>query len=227
VTQTRTDKKRAQIRAAAQELFLQHGFQATTTDAIAATASISKETLYRYYARKEDLFVDVLRSLTVERAVWARLMERSTEPSNTRQLRALLRTTVQGLLDTMMQAEYLAMLRLIVAESPRFPALGDVFRQTVMEQGSTYFAVLLRSGQRNGIVREDIDPPTVTRMFLGTLLALVLPNGLIHSSQASAMPDQRAIAAFIDHLTDLISNRNLRQEAVELPVSQEGKQDHA
>jgi AcrR family transcriptional regulator len=205
---TRTDKKRAQIRAAARQLLLQHGFQGTTTDAIAAAASISKETLYRYYARKEDLFVDVLRSLTVERAVWVRLMERPTEPRSTRQLRALLHSAVQGLLETMLQAEYLAMLRLIVAESPRFPELGDGFRQTVLEPGAAYMAMLLRAGQRYGIVRDNIDPPTVTRMFLGTLLTMVLPNGLIHSSQAPpAAPDQRAIATFVDHLMDLISTR--------------------
>jgi AcrR family transcriptional regulator len=204
-SQTRTDRKRAQIRAAAQQLFLQHGFQATTTDAIATSASISKETLYRYYARKEDLFVDVLRSLTVERAVWVRLTQRTTEPRNARQLRALLRTTAQGLLDTMLQAEYLAMLRLIVSESPRFPELGDVFRETVLEQGSTYFATLLRSGQRHGIVADHIDPPTITRMFLGTLLTIVMPRGLIHSSHIPAVPDQHAMTLFIDHLMDLIA----------------------
>jgi AcrR family transcriptional regulator len=206
-SQTRTDTKRAQIRAAAQLLLLQHGFQGTTTDAIAAAASISKETLYRYYARKEDLFLDVLRSLTVERAVWVRLMERPAEPRTTRQLRAQLRSAVQGLLETMLQAEYLAMLRLIVAESPRFPELGDGFRQTVLEPGSTYIAVLLRAGQRNGIVRDNIDPPTVTRMFIGGLLTMVLPNGLIHTSLAPVAPDQRAIATFVDHLMDLISTR--------------------
>jgi len=205
--QTRTDRKRAQIRAAAQALLLQHGFQGTTTDAIAAAASISKETLYRYYARKEDLFVDVLRSLTVERAVWVRLMERPAEPRNPRQLRALLRSAVQGLLDTMMQAEYLAMLRLIVAESPRFPELGDGFRQTVLEPGSTYIGTLLRAGQRNRIVRDNLDPPTVTRMFIGTLLTMVLPNGLIHGSQPPAAPDRRTIETFVDHLMDLISKQ--------------------
>src|SRR5215831_5653920 len=146
---TRAEKKRAQIRMAAKELFLRSGFQGTSTDAIAAAASISKETLYRYYPRKEDLFVDVLRSLTVERAVWLRLIERPIEPRNARQLRVLLRSAVQGLLETMLQAEYLAMLRLIVAESPRFPELGDGFRQTVLEPGSTYIATLLRAGQRN------------------------------------------------------------------------------
>jgi TetR/AcrR family transcriptional repressor of mexJK operon len=207
VPQTRTEKKRAQIRAAAKHLFLQHGFQATSTDAIAATASISKETLYRYYAKKEDLFVDVLRSLTIERLFWAQLMEQSTEPKNTQELRLLLQTTAQGLLETMMQPEYLAILRLIVAESPRFPELGTLFRQTVPAQGFKYFLTLLRSGQRNGVVREHIDPPTVTRMFLGTLLTYVLQNGLIQSTQAPQIPDPGAIDTFVEHMMDMISTR--------------------
>src|SRR5260221_9740319 len=138
VTQTRREKKRAQIRAPAKQLFLQHGFQATSTDAIAAAASTSKETLYRYYAKKEDLFMDVLRSLTIERFFWVQLMERSTEPKNTQELRVLLRTTAQGIVETMMQPEYLAILRLMIAELPRFPELGTLFRQTLPEQGFNY-----------------------------------------------------------------------------------------
>src|SRR6266478_1240544 len=88
------------------------------------------------------------------------------------------RTTAQGLLETMMQPEYLAILRLILAELPRFPELGTLFRQTVPEQGFNYFLTLLRSGQRNGVVQEHIDPPTVARMFLGTVLTYALLDGL-------------------------------------------------
>ena len=209
VTQTRTEKKRAQIRAAAKQLFLQHGFQATSTDAIAAAASTSKETLYRYYAKKEDLFVDVLHSLTIERFFWVQLMERSTEPKNTQELRVLLRTTAQGIVETMMQPEYLAILRLIVAELPRFPELGTLFRQTVPEQGFNYFLTLLRSGQRNGVVREHIDPPTVARMFLGTVLTYALLDGLMQNMQAPQIPDPGAIDTFVDHMMDMISTRKI------------------
>lgn len=206
--QRRSDQKRAQIRTAAKHLFLRHGFHATSTDAIASEAAISKETLYRYYPRKEDLFVDVLRSLTVERSFWAQVMDRATEPRTARELRELLRTTVRGLLETMMQPEYLAMLRLIVAESPRFPQLGDLFRETVPEQGSRFFAMLLHAGQRNGLVHEHIDPPTVACMVLGAILMFVLPNGLIQSVQASRKPDVRGIDTFVDHVMDLISTRS-------------------
>lgn len=207
VAQTRAEKKQAQIRAAAKQLFLQHGFQATSTDAIAAEASISKETLYRYYAKKEDLFVDVLRSLTIERFFWVQLMERPPEPKTTQELRVLLRTTAQGLLETMMQPEYLAILRLIMAELPRFPELGTLFRQTVPQQGFNYFLTLLRSGQRNGVVREHIDPATVARMFLGTLVTYTLMDGLMRNTQAPQIPGPGAIDTFIDHLMEMISIR--------------------
>ena len=207
VPQTRTEKKRAQIRAAAKQLFLQHGFQATSTDAIAAAASISKETLYRYYATKEDLFVDVLRSLTIERSFWVQLLEQSPQPRTTQELRMLLRKTAQGLLETMMQPEYLAILRLILAELPRFPELGALFRQTVPQQGFHYFLTLVRSGQRNGVVRAHIDPPTVARMFLGTLLTYALLDGLMQPLQAPQLPDPGAIETFVDHLMDLLSTR--------------------
>ena len=183
------------------------GFQSTSTDAIAAAASISKETLYRYYAKKEDLFVDVLRSLTIEGSFWVQLMEQSPEPKSTQELRVLLRTTAQGLLETMMQPEYLAILRLMLAELPRFPELGTLFRQTVPARGFQYFLTLLSSGQRSGVVREHIDPPTVARMFLGTLVTYILMDGLMRNAQAPRLPDAGAIDTFIDHLMEMISIR--------------------
>ena len=42
----RARAKKEQIRAGAQRLFLDKGFAATSTDAIAAEAGVSKQTLY-------------------------------------------------------------------------------------------------------------------------------------------------------------------------------------
>jgi TetR/AcrR family transcriptional regulator, mexJK operon transcriptional repressor len=209
VPQTRTEQKRAQIRIAAKHLFLQHGFQATSTDAIAAAAATSKETLYRYYSKKEDLFVDVLRSLTIERLFWVQVTGQPPEPKNPPELRVLLRTAAQGLLETMMHPEYLALLRLLVAELPRFPELGTMFRQTVPAQGFTYFLTLLRAGQRHGVVRAHIDPPTVARMFLGTLLTYTLLDGLMQPRQAPQLPDPGTIETFVDHVMEMISIREM------------------
>ena len=51
----RARAKRDQIRAHAQRLFLARGFTGTSTDAIAAEAGVSKQTLYAYYSSKEEL----------------------------------------------------------------------------------------------------------------------------------------------------------------------------
>jgi TetR/AcrR family transcriptional repressor of mexJK operon len=58
--------KRDQILTGARRVFLRDGFAGASTDAIAAEAGVSKRTLYAYYPSKEDLFVDVLRGLTIE-----------------------------------------------------------------------------------------------------------------------------------------------------------------
>ena len=133
LARARMEKKRTQIRMAAKALFLRFGFQGTSTDAIAAEASVSKETLYRYYARKEDLFVDVVRLLTTERLHLLQWTERSAEPTSVQDLRMLLRAIARQVVETMVQPEYLAIFRLMLAELPRFPELGPLFRQTVPE----------------------------------------------------------------------------------------------
>ncbi|MFI5493842.1 TetR family transcriptional regulator [Actinoplanes sp. NPDC051859] len=47
----------ADIAATAMQLFLDHGFDATTMDQIAAEAGVSRRSLFRYFATKEDMVV--------------------------------------------------------------------------------------------------------------------------------------------------------------------------
>ena len=44
------------IRAAAADLFLQHGFERTTMEMVAEAANVSVRTVFRYFPTKEDLF---------------------------------------------------------------------------------------------------------------------------------------------------------------------------
>jgi TetR/AcrR family transcriptional repressor of mexJK operon len=205
---TRAEKKRAQIRMAAQELFLRSGFQGTSTDAIAAEASVSKETLYRYYARKEELFVDVVRSLTTERLNLSQWMERSTAPMSRQDLQMLLQAIARQVLETMVQPEYQALFRLMLAELPRFPELGPLFRQTVPEPTNKALISLLRQGQDYGVVREHIDLPLIGRMFFSTLLSYGILDGLLSHAQTPQMPEAGVIEAFVDQIMEMVSAKH-------------------
>src|SRR5262245_37245739 len=55
---SRGETTRARIREAANELFLRHGVEATTVEAIASAAGVSKPTFYLYFQRKEDLLLE-------------------------------------------------------------------------------------------------------------------------------------------------------------------------
>jgi TetR/AcrR family transcriptional repressor of mexJK operon len=208
LAQARTEKKRAQIRIAAKALFLRSGFQGTSTDAIAAAAGVSKETLYRYYASKEDLFMDVVRSLTTERLHLAQWTERSAEPTSRQDLRMLLRAIAQEVLETMVQPEYQAIARLMLAELPRFPDLGPLFRQTVPKPANNALLTLLRQGQAHGVVREHIDLPMIGRMFFSTLLSYGVLDGLLSNTQTPHMPEAGVIETFVDHIMELVSAKN-------------------
>src|SRR3989304_6720342 len=62
----RSEAKRHRVLQAGQELFLEHGFERCTMEAISAAARVSKPTLYRYYPDKQALFWGVLEHLATD-----------------------------------------------------------------------------------------------------------------------------------------------------------------
>jgi TetR/AcrR family fatty acid metabolism transcriptional regulator len=60
--------KREQILEAAKTMFARHGFQATTTDAVAREAGLAVGTIYNYFGNKEDLLTAIFREASERRA---------------------------------------------------------------------------------------------------------------------------------------------------------------
>jgi TetR/AcrR family transcriptional regulator, mexJK operon transcriptional repressor len=175
----RARAKRDQILSGARRVFLRDGFAGASTDAIAAEAKVSKRTLYVYYPSKEDLFVDVLRKLTIENPQTKALesME-GMSPGNEEELRRDLLDLAQKIVATMMQPDYLALLRTTIADTHRFPQLGGLFRATVPERALRSFAVFIERGRERGVVGLETDGDTAARMFIGPLLTYAVLNGL-------------------------------------------------
>ena len=170
----RTQQTRERLRSAAHRLFLRQGYLATSIDAILAEAGISsKETLYRHYTNKEALFVDVLSHLTMDQPGFSEKLAALPTPQDLPSLRKALTLLSREILSMMSQPGYLPLVRMIIAESPRFPQLGTLFFSTVTQRGLGMLTALLQAAREEEIIA-GIDFDAVTHMLLGGLLTYVL-----------------------------------------------------
>jgi len=204
-TRERAAQRRSQIREAAKKVFLHSGFLGSSTDAIMEAAGIaSKETLYRYYSGKEALFVEVVRSMTVKGPSLGRVLDHAPAPTSEKHLRTLLTSAVREILGSMLQPEYLALVRVMIGELSRFPVLGELYRQSLPQQALRWLGALVRRARSAGVVRKDVDPEIVARMVLGTLLTYAILDGLLLGA-APRLPTSRTVGALVENVMDLMS----------------------
>jgi TetR/AcrR family transcriptional repressor of mexJK operon len=191
---TRTQKTRERLRAAAHQLFLQQGYQGTSIEGILAEAGISsKETFYRHYANKEALFVDVLRHLTMEMPRFSEKLETLPLAHDLASLRQVLATLAYEILAMISQPGYLPLIRMIITEMPRFPQLGTLFFSTVTQRGISIITAQLRAAKAQGIIA-DIDVDAVAYTLLGGLLTYVVMHRLLAGEEAQDSSSNHANA---------------------------------
>jgi AcrR family transcriptional regulator len=184
----RARAKREQIRAAAQRLFLELGYERASMDAIASAAGVSKQTLYHYYAAKERLFIDVLRALTIERFQQEAPAAFAEQPiSSMADLEATLLAYATSAVEHILSPEYVALLRTLIAEAPRFPQIAGHFRSSLIGQGSAALETLLTRAWQAGVIAR---PPSeeVLLLFVAPFLAYLLADGLISGSAEPEKP---------------------------------------
>ena len=102
----------------------------------------------------------------------AKLVALST-PQDLPSLRQTLTMLAREILSMMSQPGYLPLVRMIIAEAPRFPQLGTLFFSTVTERGPAIITALLRAAREQQIIA-DIDFDAVTHTLLGGLLTYVI-----------------------------------------------------
>src|SRR3954462_3967821 len=119
----RAAERREAIVAAAMEEFIARGFAATRLDDIAKRAGVAKGTIYLHFKDKESMFEELIRTAIVP------LVNRlGTAPLGSD---ATVRDMVEGFARTFIEQVVSTrrgdIVRLIVAEGPRFPAVADFY----------------------------------------------------------------------------------------------------
>jgi AcrR family transcriptional regulator len=172
-------------------VFLSQGYAGTSMDRAAAAAGVSKQTIYSYFQDKEGLFTALIERVTINRMQFDFCAEASHgEPV------MLLHRLAEAFLQKMADEEYLALLRVVIAESVRFPELAQLYTRTVVQRTqhslSTYFKL------HSELKIED--PEAIARIFWGALVSFLVSQEILYGNLVMPMEQER----FINNLVSLV-----------------------
>jgi AcrR family transcriptional regulator len=144
----RAAERREAIIEAALDEFIARGFTATRLDDVAKRAGVAKGTIYLHFKDKESMFEELIRTALVP------LIGRLHAPPPTG---GSVRDAVEGFatnfITEMVNTRRGDIVRLIVAEAPRFPAIADFYYREVVSRGLAGMRALIELAVARGEIR--------------------------------------------------------------------------
>lgn len=145
----RTAERRLAIIEAALDEFISRGFTATRLDDIAKRAGVAKGTIYLHFKDKESMFEELIRTALVP------LIGRLHAPPP---IGGSVRDAVEGFARTFIQEVAATrrgdIVRLIVAEGPRFPSVADFYYREVVSRGLAGMRALIELAVARGEIQQ-------------------------------------------------------------------------
>ncbi|KMO19285.1 TetR/AcrR family transcriptional regulator [Methylobacterium platani] len=193
-------KRDARIVAVATELFMAHGFDATSIDAVAQGAGVSKPTLYARYRDKRALFAAVLEERIRDwLAPLSAAAEAQAVEGATREAAAVLDALSRTLLARVQAPGAAALNRCIVAQALHFPELARLAYEEGWLRGVRAVAHLLEVLAAQGQIAAD-DPEVAADLFLNLILGKASRQalyGIAVDPEAQERRRRAAVALFL------------------------------
>jgi AcrR family transcriptional regulator len=146
----RAAERRGAIIEAAMDEFIARGFAATRLDDVAKRAGVAKGTIYLHFKDKESMFEELIRTAIVP--MITRLWGTPPQPGTS------VRDMVEGFAKTFIEEVATTrrgdLVRLIVAEGPRFPAVADFYYREVVSRGLGGMRALIELGIARGEIKQ-------------------------------------------------------------------------
>jgi len=147
-TRMKRDDRRAQIIAVARAAFIREGYAAVSMSKISETVGGSKRTLYSLFPSKKDLF------FTVIDLECTRLFDHVFElgPSLA-DLRSAVVLFAQRFLSRLLSEDNIALQRMVIAESVRFPEVGQALFEFAHQRGIERLTPYLQQAMASKLLR--------------------------------------------------------------------------
>jgi AcrR family transcriptional regulator len=146
----RAAERRAAIIEAAMDEFIARGYAATRLDDVARRAGVAKGTIYLHFKDKESMFEELIRTAIVP------LISRIAAPAPAGgSVRDMLEGFARTFIEEVATTRRGDLVRLIVAEGPRFPGIADFYYREVVSRGLAGLRALIEAGIARGEIRRS------------------------------------------------------------------------
>ncbi len=179
---------------AAKQLFLSQGYVATTVDAIAVKANMTKRTIYGYFPDKRALFKGVIEEAVGDPWEFHIPLEGIASVDG---LRNALLAIGKGIDEISTKPDYVQLLRVTIAEIPTQPDLTILFERGATRRAYRTVAALLKTANMHGIIQLK-NPDSAARQFVGGFVVRVLLDGLLHAEHRLRPHTAGALSDYVD-----------------------------
>jgi AcrR family transcriptional regulator len=176
----RSDRARRDICDAFRGILLEEGFDRIRLEHVAARAGVGKATIYRHWPSKQALAHEVLLELANPHLA-------VPDVGDTR--RELL-ATVLAPMRALTESDFGPVIRALLSEIARDPALGDPFRASVVQARRDEVARVVARGIRRGDLRPDVQPDIATEMLVGPVYFRLMFGGALDAEFAERIVDE-------------------------------------
>jgi AcrR family transcriptional regulator len=146
----RTAERRTAILDAALDEFSARGFAAARLDDVAKRAGVAKGTIYLYFADKESLFQELIRFKMAPVVGTLESVFAADLP-----LTAVAEQVIEIFVREIFGTHRKQVLRLIISEGPRFPALAEFYYREVLSRVLKGLRAILRRARARGELADD------------------------------------------------------------------------
>ncbi len=166
MVRSRSPEAHEKVVQAALALFAERGIEAASMDAIARESGVSKATIYKHWADKEALLLEVM--------LYVNGLGGEPEDVDTGATRAALARDLATVLSRKPPGEFeearRRMMPGLIAYSAVHPEFGAAWRHRVMEPPRECLKRILRRGMKRGLLRLNLDVDVAMALLLGPML---------------------------------------------------------